>query len=126
MENYFIPQNIGIQNMGEFFITWSGENYRIFDGCPDRSTTKIYKYHEISPWGFVVDKGEISIPQTADLSVGPNCSVSDNNIQTIFESDSIFDAPNFSPYEPIYFLGFLALAIFLFASAFKLVFGGKR
>lgn len=125
MEKYYIPQNVGIQNSGEFFVTWNGENYRIYPTCPNRTITKNYDYTEINPFGYTVDTGSDLIALNKDLITGYSCASDVNTITQVYDSQSIFDVPNYTPYEPLYFLGFFALTIFLFLTAVKMVFGRK-
>jgi len=122
-EQYYVPADFSLTDDTLFSVSWLGNNYRVFDGCPDRSTNIELDYKEISPWGYSVGFGSSLVDSSSQLVVGSGCDESEFNITTASVSRSIFDAPNFAPYEPIYFLGFLVFSIFIVTSAFKLILG---
>jgi len=117
---------LSLTNNDEFAIQWFGNGYRFFDHCITRpesgSSTEFFT--EISPWGYIRDNGFVSINPDTRLLIGDGCGeVGNYNIQIVEVSRSIFDAPNMTPFEPFYFLGFYALSIFIFIFALKLLFG---
>jgi len=123
MEHYYVPAQFTLADNESFSVLWVGDNFRVFSDCPDRSTGNTVDYIEVSPWGFTVDVGTTNIGSTDKLLVGALCDPSEFDISTVAISRSLLDTPNLTPYEPIYFLGFLALSIFIFSFALKLLFG---
>lgn len=122
-EQYFVPAQFTITDDFSFSALWLGSNYRVFNGCVDRVNGSTLDFIEVSPWGFTVDSGSTFVPADTRLITGSACDSNFLNINEASISRSIFDSPNFAPYEPFYFLGFLVFSIFLLISAVKLIFG---
>lgn len=127
MEYYYIPLSISLADETEFSIIWFGNSYRVFDHCVIRPVTGNQSEFmiEVSPWGFVRDSGNVDIANDTRLLVGEGCTPNEYDIQVVTASRNLFNAPNMTPFEPIYFLGFFALGVFIFTSAIKTIFGGR-
>jgi len=123
MERYYVPAQFTLSDNESFAVLWVGSNYRVFSDCVDRSTGNTVNYIEVSPWGFTVDVGTTNLSSNSKLLVGNNCDPSEYDISTVAISRSLLDTPELTPYEPIYFLGFLALGIFIFSFCLRLLFG---
>lgn len=123
MERYYVPADFSITDDSLFSVRWVGSDYYVFDGCPNRTSPDSLDFIKVSPWGFTLDVGTSTIPIDSKLLVGEECTEDTNNIATVALSRSILDAPNFSPYEPFYFLGFFTLSFFLILFSLKTLFG---
>jgi len=123
MEHYYVPSQFTLTSDSLFSVLWMDDNYLVFNGCPDRVDPIALDYVKVSPWGFTTDIGTSSIGIDTKLLVGEGCDTSEYNIATVSSSRTLLDAPNFSPYEPIYFLGFLCFSIWFILFAFKFLLG---
>lgn len=124
MENYYIPTDVLLTDNNSFSILWNGDSYRIFDGCLNSSSVgSNFPYTEVSGWGFKKSIGNYTVTNNDSFVIGTSCNTSTNTISQGIYTNSLFNAPNMTPYEPIYFLGFLALSVFIFSFALKLLFG---
>lgn len=125
MEQYYVPLSITLLDDTEFAIKWNGQNYRVFTTCPIRpeSGETNEPYIEISPWGYTVDSGNYPIQPNETLLVGEGCEANDFNVGQVVLSRHIWDAPNMTPYEPIYFGMLFVLTIWMFKSAFNIMLG---
>lgn len=122
-EKYFVPPAFQLTDSGLVSVFWDGDNYFVFDGCVDRSNGSTLDFIKVSPWGYTLDVGSTFLSSGTKLSETDSCPDSDSRISIISPSNSLMDTPNFSPYEPFYFLGFLALSVYIFILAFKMLFG---
>lgn len=123
MEHYYVPIQFNLTDDSLFSVRWVGDQYYVFDGCPDRTQEISLDYIGVTSWGFSSDIGTTNIPLDSKLSVGEGCDSSEYDIATVVSSRSILDAPNFAPYEPFYFLGFVFASLIIFIAAVKLIFG---
>jgi hypothetical protein len=122
-EQYYLPADFQLTDDTLFSVSWINDSYRVFDGCVNRNEGSNLDYIEISPWGYTRDIGTTFISSGTKLLESIDCPISSSRIGIVSTSRSIFNAPNFSPYEPIYFFGFLAISIYIFILAFKTIVG---
>jgi len=122
-EKYYVPPAFEISDIGLLSVHWVDDSYRVFNGCVDRAVGSELDFIEVSPWGFTRDVGSTFLSSTTRMLETDGCTLSDSRISTISGSRSLMDAPNFAPYEPFYFLGFLMLSLFVFYNAFRLIVG---
>ncbi len=123
MERYYVPAQFTLTNDSLFSVRWVDNNYYVFNGCPDRTNPVSLDFIKVSPWGYTLDIGNTNIPIDSQLLVGENCDSSQYDIFTVSASRSLLDVPELFPFEPFYFLGFLALSIWIILFSFKLIFG---
>lgn len=122
-ELYYLPLSVYPEMSNNFGLQWIGNNYRIFSICPT-STPETVPFTEINSWGHIVGVGDSSISlDTPNLILGVDCTSPTTNLPSAKISRSLFDAPNMTPFEPIYFILFFCLAVALILSAFRLIFG---
>lgn len=121
MQELFLPPSITLTDLDKFSIFWTGDEYNVIDGCVDVS--KPYDYKTVNSWGFVTNVGVTSISPNFPLSIGAGCSETPYTVAVMNVSSSIFNAPNFSPYEPLYFALVVIFGIWLFKFCLNLLFG---
>lgn len=123
MEKYYVPLNIYSEMGNDFAVQWNGFNYRVFSVCPSEVPESV-EFTEIHPWGHIVGIGESVIStSTPNLLIGDDCEYEDNLLPVVQSSRSIFDAPNFSPFEPFYFVLCLIFVVCVFLFSLRLLFG---
>jgi len=121
MQELFLPPSIQLTDDSKFSIFWTGNEYNVIDGCVDIS--KPYDYKTINSWGFVTNVGVTSIGSDFPLAIGVGCSETPYTVDVMNISRSLFNAPNFSPYEPFYFALVVIFGIWLFKFCLNLLFG---
>jgi len=126
MEQYYLPLSVtqpaDITKIG---VEWRGDNYRIFNNCPNEFVGDTLPYVELDRYGYIRDTGSTEISSSTCHIVGVGCSVSDNQVSTAQATNSLLDIPVYTPFSPIYFVIFLCLTVSVFVSAFRFVFGRR-
>lgn len=97
-----------------YFAIFSGDNIRIYEGCPPRpvtSSTSVDYQQFNAIYGFAVSEGSSNISRTTFTLDSPDCASSDTGPHgTIAITDNSLDVLAFMPFKPFYF----ALSIFTF------------
>jgi len=126
MEQYYIPLSVTQpSDITKFGIEWIGDNYRIFNDCPESGIGGTLSYVECNRYGNITRVGSTQISTSTSYIVGTGCSLSAYQISTASASNSLLDVPSIAPFAPIYFILSFFLVLFVFLRAWRMIFGHK-
>lgn len=118
----YSPPEFTPSNDQNFFVTWTGESYRLHDGCPVRTTLQ-QNYVEVGQFGNVRSIGQTNVGATTYVLTGFGCPESQYQRQVYTLSSNIFNAPALGVWHGIWHIIALFTLIYVFIFAFRMFFG---